>query len=239
MGSGLGCSGQRDAEAARSLEARETMTGASRRLRRAFVVLAVLVILAGVASWVFLRVGRWLVVEDALEPAQAIVVLSGRMPIRAREAAEIYGQGFAAQVWVTRPVGPAQELEQMGVSYLGEEFYNEEVLLHLGVPTDAIRTLERAVNNTEEEVLEISEELRREGGRKVIVVTSKVHTRRVKAIWKARVGESPRLILRFASEDSYDAAHWWRHTQDVLDVVREVLGLANVWAGFPVRPAGK
>lgn len=215
------------------------MTGASRRLRRAFIVLAVLAILAGAASWMFLHVGRWLVVEDALEPAQAIVVLSGRTPIRAREAAEIYHQGFAAQVWVTRPVGPAEELAQMGVSYLGEDFYNEEVLLHLGVPTDAIRTLEKPVNNTAEEVLEISEELRREGGRKVIVVTSKVHTRRVKATWKAKVGESPRLMVRYASEDGYDGAHWWRHTQDVLDVVREILGLANVWAGFPVRPAGK
>ncbi len=213
------------------------MIGGSRRLRRAFIVLAVLVVLAGAASWVFFRMGRWLVVEDALEPAHAIVVLSGRMPLRAREAAEIYRQGFAAQVWVTRPVGPAEELKQMGISYLGEEFYNEEVLLHRGVPTDAIRMLEKPVSNTQEEVLEISEELRREGGQNVIVVTSKVHTRRVKAIWKAKVGESLRLMVRYASEDSYDGAHWWRHTQDALEVVREILGLANVWAGFPVRPA--
>ncbi len=206
-------------------------------MRRALIVTTVVVVLAGGATWGFFHVGRWLVVQDALEPAYAIVVLSGHLPVRAREAAEIYRRGFAAQVWVMRPASPAETLQQMDISYVGEDFYNEKVLLHLGVPSDAIRVLERPAANTEEEVREISEELRREGGRKVIVVTSKPHTRRVKAIWKACVGKSPRLLVRYPSEDGYDADHWWRHTSDALDVVREILGLANAWVGFPVRPA--
>src|SRR5713226_1830041 len=78
-----------------------------RRVRRILIVMAMLAVLASGATWVFCHVGQWLVVQDQLEPAQAIVVLSGGMPLRAREAAKIYHQGFAAQVWVTRPVGPA------------------------------------------------------------------------------------------------------------------------------------
>lgn len=215
------------------------MNGSKRRLRRILIFTAMLAVLAGGAAWAFCRVGQWLVVEDQLEPAQAIVVLSGGMPVRAREAAEIYRQGFAAQVWVTRPVGPAEELQQMDIPFLGEEYYSRKVLIHLGVPADAIRILEKPVVNTEEEVLEIAAELRRGEGRKVIVVTSKPHTRRVKAIWKARMGESPRALVRYASGDDYDGAHWWRRTHDALAVVREILGLANAWAGFPVRPAGR
>ncbi len=188
------------------------------------------------AAWAIRGVGQWLVVQDALEPAQAIVVLSGRMPVRAREAAEIYRQGFASQVWITRPASPEEELRQMGIGFVGEEFYNQRVLIQLGVPTDAIRVLDKPVINTEQEVLEISDALRQEGGSKVIVVTTKPHTRRVKAIWKRLVGNSPRLMVRFASQDGYDGAHWWRHTSDALDVVRELLGLANAWAGFPVQP---
>ncbi|HEX2712406.1 MAG TPA: YdcF family protein [Candidatus Acidoferrales bacterium] len=201
------------------------------------IILAVLVILAGAATWGFRHVGRWLVIQDALEPAHAIVALSGRMPARARQAAEIYRQGYAAQVWVIRPVSPAAELQQMNIPYVGEDFYNEKVLIHLGVPFEAIRVLEKPIVNTEEEVQEIADEVRRAGGQKVIVVTSKPHTRRVKAIWNARVGKSPRLLIRYASADDFDADHWWRHTYNALDVVREVLGLANTWAGFPVRPA--
>jgi len=36
---------------------------------------------------IFFGVGRWLVVENALEKSQAIVVLSGAMPQRALQAA--------------------------------------------------------------------------------------------------------------------------------------------------------
>jgi len=127
----------------------------------------------------------------------------------------------------------------MDIPYLGEESYSQKILIHLGVPADAIHILEKPVVNTEQEVLEIAAELRRGEGRKVIVVTSKPHTRRVKAIWKARVGASPPALVRYASGDDYDGAHWWRRTHDALAVVREVLGLANAWAGFPVRPAGR
>jgi len=212
------------------------MARKSRRARWALALAAALVVLVIGIIWSIRRVGYWLVVEDPLEPAKAIVVLSGRMPLRALEAAEIYHEGYSAEVWVTRSASPVEELRQMGIGYSGEEFYNQKVLMYRGVPADAIRVLEEPVENTEEEVREIAAELQRVDGSKVIVVTSKPHTRRVKAIWKVRVGDSPRLIVRFASQDSYDAAHWWRHTRDALDVMREVLGLANVWAGLPVRP---
>jgi len=71
----------------------------------------------------------------------------------------------------------------------------------------------------------------------VIIVTSKPHTRRVRLIWHKRVGNDPRLIIRYVSDDPFDAAHWWRKTSDALDVVREWLGIANAWAGFPLHPA--
>ena len=44
-------------------------------------------------------------------------------------------------------------------------------------------------------------------------------------------------IVHGVSDDSFDPAHWWKNTSDALDVVREVLGLANAWAGLPLRPA--
>jgi hypothetical protein len=43
-----------------------------------------------------------------------------------------------------------------------------------------------------------------------------------------------RIIVRATSLDSFDERHWWRNTTDALDVVREVLGLLNAWAGLPL-----
>jgi uncharacterized SAM-binding protein YcdF (DUF218 family) len=206
------------------------------KIRRWLILAGVLIVLAAGAT-VFFTIGQWLVIQDPLIHADAIVVLSGRLPDRALEAARIYQAGYAEQVWVSPPVSPSEELKTMNIFFLGEDFYNEKVLLAQGVPADAIRILDRPSENTEAEVREISETLRRNDFKTVIIVTSKPHTRRVRTIWRKLVGSDLHAIVRFANEDPYDGAHWWRHTHDALDVVREVLGLFNAWAGFPLRPS--
>jgi uncharacterized SAM-binding protein YcdF (DUF218 family) len=166
-----------------------------------------------------------------------IVVLSGRLPERALEAAQVYKAGFADQVWISPPPSPTEELKAMHISFLGEDFYNEKVLIAQGVPLDAIRILDHPDENTEAEVRQIAEDLHKLEFHSVIIVTSKPHTRRVRTIWRKLVGTEPSMIVHYSPDDSYDGAHWWRHTRDALDVVRETLGLLNAWAGFPLRPS--
>jgi uncharacterized SAM-binding protein YcdF (DUF218 family) len=212
--------------------------GASRPRRWIlYLCLGVLALLLAGCVGGLLYVGRWLVVEDPLEQAHAIVVLSGHLPDRAIEAARIYRSNFAAQVWVSQPVSPAPQLEAMHIAFIGEDFYNQKVLMARSVPADAIRILMDPSANTEQEVDEIARDCRRDGAHVVIIVTSKPHTRRVRIIWNRRVGDDPRAIVRYVSDDSFDPARWWRSTSDALDVVREVLGIANALAGFPLHPA--
>jgi uncharacterized SAM-binding protein YcdF (DUF218 family) len=206
-----------------------------RSARLIVVALAVLLSLSMFLA-LFLCVGRWLVVEDPLEKAQAIVVLSGRLPLRALEAARLYHTGYAPQIWLTRPEEPAASLEAMNIPYCGEEFYNTRVLVHEGVPSSAIRVLEPPINNTADELRAVATQLVRENGSAVILVTTKAHTRRVRGLWKELSGGHGRAIVRAATGDPFDPAHWWRTTGDALDVVREVLGLLNAWAGLPLHP---
>ena len=205
-------------------------------LRRWLVLGAILTMLAGAAATVFFTIGQWLVVQDPLVHADAIVVLSGALPERALQAARIFQEGFADQVWISAPISPEKALKAMNISFLGEDFYNEKVLMARGVPADSIRVLDRPNANTEEEVRQIAENLRSLDLHSVIIVTSKPHTRRVRLIWRKLVGSEPHAVVRYATDDSFDGAHWWRHTRDALDVVRESLGLCNAWAGFPLRP---
>lgn len=198
-----------------------------------FGVLAFLFLLA--AAGAFFRAGRWLVVEDPLQKADAIAVLSGRMPLRAEEAAALYRAGWAPRVWVTRPPEPGRELELMGIDFVGEEFYSVRVLLRLGVPADAIRVLPAEAVNTAVEMDVLAQQLEQSGGHSLIVVTSKAHTRRVRTLWHRRAKPGQGLIVRPATDDPFEPAHWWRTTGDALDVVRELLGLANAWAGLPLH----
>ena len=204
------------------------------RSRLPWVVYGIAIVLC-LALYAFLHVGRWLVVEDPLRPAAAIAVFSGQMPERALEAARIYKQGYAPRVWLTYSTEPAERLKKLSVPYKGEEEYNKEILAHEGVPESAIEILEPPIINTADEVRAFDDALKKERQGAIILVTSRVHTRRVRALWHRLAENQGTAIVRGVSEDAYDAEHWWRNTRDALDVVREVLGLMNVWAGLPVR----
>jgi uncharacterized SAM-binding protein YcdF (DUF218 family) len=189
------------------------------------------------ATVVFFGLGRWLVVEDPLVKAQAIVVLSGAMPLRAIEAAKLYREGYAPEIWLTHSTEPRETLEKMGIAFSGEDYYNKLVLIHEGVPPGAIRLLEPRIMNTADEIKVAAAGLERGKGQALIIVTSKVHTRRARLLWHRLAPGQARAIVRAASADPFDPGHWWRTTGDALDVVREFLGLLNAWAGRPLHPA--
>jgi uncharacterized SAM-binding protein YcdF (DUF218 family) len=206
-----------------------------KKIRLGVLTLLILV----VAVVVFRGAGRWLNREDPLAHADVIFVLGGGVPERAEEAAKVYAQGYAPEVWFSSPDSPADKLAKLGIHYVGEEEYSRQVLLHEGVPESAIHILPGPVVNTEEELQEAGRELRRNGKTTVILVTSPQHTRRVWTLWQKLVGSDPRAMVHGAHGDPFDTDHWWRNTCDVLSVVRESLGLLNAWAGLPVPPHSK
>lgn len=181
-------------------------------------------------------VGRWLVREDKLSAADVIVVLSGSMSHRAEEAARLLKMGKAPEIWVSRPEGPAADLQKFGIQFVGEEEYNREILVRQGVPESSVHIFPDPIVNTEQEVNEIAQEMRSEGKTKVIIVTSPQHTRRVRTLWKKLAGKGLQAIVRAAPEDPFDRDRWWRNTRDTFAVIREMIGLVNAWTGLPVRP---
>lgn len=206
---------------------------------RCIVVVAVLAAIVALGVMSFRGAGRWLVREDPLGRADALLVLSGSMPFRAEAAAQLYREGCAPEVWLTRPVGLEQQMKPLGVEYTGEEVYNQRILENEGVPSTSIRILDGEIMNTQQEIEATSEEMQRRGKETILIVTSPEHTRRVRALWKILAPKSEKAIVRAAQEDPFDADHWWRNTQDTEAVLREYLGLLNAWAGLPVKPRGK
>lgn len=202
------------------------------------MLLAVLALIIAAGFWAVRNLGRWLVDPDPLEHALAIVVLSGETPFRAMEAAEIYRQGWAPEVWLLRDQkGKGDAIfAKLGILHPSEQDVDAQVLDRLGVPRKAIRIIEPPTTNTVSEVVRLAQELRHLGGDKIIVVTSPLHTRRVKLIWHRVVGVRPRAILRYDTGESSDPGHWWRATQDIQDVGHEMLGLIDALVGFVAGP---
>jgi uncharacterized SAM-binding protein YcdF (DUF218 family) len=201
------------------------------RLLGLFILLLAIFVLVA-----FRHTGRWLTLDEPLSKADAIFVLSGGLPYRAEESGKVFASGYAPEVWVSRPESPVSRMEKLGVHFVGEEEYNREILIHQGVPEAAIHVLPDTVINTEQVVDEAAREMRRQKKTRIIIVTSPQHTRRVKALWKTLVGDNLTMTVHAAQDDPFDADHWWRNTRDIFSVVRETLGLINVWTGLPVPP---
>src|SRR5207302_10721124 len=148
------------------------------------------------ALMIFFGVGCWLVAEDPLGKAKAIVVLSGAMPVRAIEAAKLYREGYAPEVWLTHSTEPAETMQEMGILFVGEDHYDTLVLIHEGVPAEAIHVLEPPIVNTADEIKVAASALARAKGEAVILVTTKAHTRRVRLLWRRLASGQGQGIVR-------------------------------------------
>jgi uncharacterized SAM-binding protein YcdF (DUF218 family) len=185
---------------------------------------------------ILLGVGKWLIKEDSLQKAAAIVVLSGNFPDRALEAAELYREGYAPEIWLTHPAAHSDgALKVLGIRYPNETDFNRQVFRRQGIPAKAVRVLDDPIENTADELKVIRDTLRDRGEDAVIIVTNKSHTRRVHILWEKYFGSSGQIIVHGVSEDNFEPAHWWKYTGSTTQVIHEVMGIMNAWAGQPIQ----
>ena len=214
-----------------------TVLQRSRALRSGAVLLAAAV-LVGFAHVPILReIASFLMVEDSLRPAAAIVPLGGQTPFREMEAAKLYHAGWAPLIVIV-PGARREEskaLQNLGIA-VGEQWeLSREVLIQQGVPGSAIRVSKDEAEGTLEELQAVYRALGSKNS-PVILVTSKFHTRRTRLTWQHVTEGRSQGIVRSATLDPFDPKRWWRERRFVLSVVREYMGLINYYAGFPVAP---
>jgi uncharacterized SAM-binding protein YcdF (DUF218 family) len=211
-----------------------TVSHARWRFKTSFVVILLLL----VAHAPLLRAAAsFLIVEDALIPAAAILALGGGTPFREIEAANLYKAGWAPRVVIGRDSGSVETraLEKLGIKLQEGWEVSRDVLMRLGVPDEAIRIWHFQTGGTLEELKWLSEGIGDKNA-PVILVTSKVHTRRTRLTWQyITEGRSP-AVVRAASGDPFEPNRWWKKRRFAESVLHEYLGLINHYAGFPVNP---
>lgn len=196
-----------------------------------------------VVGTAFLLAGRFLVVADPLPPsADAIVVLAGSVPDRTLEAVDLYHAGVARRVVVTRERLPRGEaaLHARGVVLPESDRETVDVLEQLGVPSAAIRVLRRRNKSTESEARTIARDACAHGYRRLVVVTSRPHTRRARLILRRALEPRVTVAIRPARYDPFAAGRWWRVRRDAKLVLSEYQKLANFWLRerWVIRPCG-
>jgi uncharacterized SAM-binding protein YcdF (DUF218 family) len=209
--------------------------------RRALTCAAILIaatLLTGFGRVPILReIARFLIVEDSLEPATAIVSLGGegKPPFREIEAARLYRHGWAPLVVIVRGTHhEGSALQEDPTSEATEHVeLSDETLIRQGVAASAILLIKDDAQNT---LQELQAAYRAFPSKKspVILVTSKFHTRRARLTWYHVTEGRSRAIMWPAHTDSFDPTQWWHERPVVSAVVREYLGIINAYGGFPI-----
>jgi uncharacterized SAM-binding protein YcdF (DUF218 family) len=171
--------------------------------------------------------GQILVVNDQPQRSDAIVVLSTGIEYYSRrvEAAALYREGYGERVVIngSRKSKVLRELEEKGFVPVSTWYEDSFRLLSLlGVPRDRVLTIsaEDAYDTMSESKI-AGRELLKAGLARIIITTSKFHTRCARYIWQRNFPD--RLSIRAipARIAPYNSGAWRKHgTPDSLGALR-------------------
>jgi uncharacterized SAM-binding protein YcdF (DUF218 family) len=179
------------------------------------------------------RLGGWLVVEDPLQTADAIIVLGGTMFERPLEAVELHKAGWAPRIFLFRQIADFGETQLIarGVPYLREIDIQVDVLRRLGVEPQAIHVLNEAGSTADEAAMVVGL-ASREKFTRLIIITSKQHTRRARLVMTRRLDDlGVQVIMRASRYDQSDVDRWWANRNTLRFTLFEIQRLFGYWIG--------
>jgi uncharacterized SAM-binding protein YcdF (DUF218 family) len=188
------------------------------RLRTAvrWTILVLFLMAAAGGVWLLIYGGRYLQHEDPLEKADAIFVLAGTRLERPLEAVDLYKAGWAPLIVLSpgRPE-PSEYLLHQRIKFPLESELQRDALMQLGVPAAAVPSTTGYIDNTAQEANLVRAMVKNKHWHRVIIVTSKYHTRRAAfAFRRGLKGTGAEVVMRASKYDPSDPANWWRSRAD-------------------------
>jgi len=168
-----------------------------------------------------------LIVADELEPAKAIVVLSGGDETRMQEALNLYKEGYAKIIILTET---GQELENLDVLH---SFDMRIQLMNNGVPSGNILITDHVVGSTEDEAFAVKNLLTNRQFDSAIIVTDPYHTKRTAIIFRDVFADSNiKLIIWPVRGSWYNSRTWFLSPRGWQFTLLEYLKLAGYLLGI-------
>lgn len=185
-------------------------------------------------GFVLSALGGFLVKTDEPTHSEAVVVLSTGVEYYPRliKAANLFREGYVGKVIINgnRKTAVLRDLEEQGFTPCCPWSENSpRILSLLGVPRDKVMTISAEdVYDTVSESEAVGRELIRAGIKRIILTTSKSHTRRAGYIWKYNFPDQFSILTVAARTDSYSPVEWWKEGRQI----RLVLAEYGAWIYF-------
>jgi uncharacterized SAM-binding protein YcdF (DUF218 family) len=195
----------------------------SKRLWATTILLIFFIIVILMRVPLLRSMGAWFVATDAPASCDAMFVLGGGAKARGLHAAELWNEGHAPLVYcMGRP--NYEEWAMMGF-FPKEPNLTRQYVIQGGVPEAKVQNITQGTSSHEERELILSV-CRREGYSCVIVVTSEMHTRRVRRHFEDRFRRAGiQLILTGAQDTGYHPGNWWQREDGLIFVNNEIIKL--------------
>lgn len=190
--------------------------GILRRVLAALFVLVTLLSLWLLRAPILRSAAQTLIVEDELQPADAIVVLGddNYAGDRAGRAAELFLARWAPVVVASgRYLRPSASLADLMAQDLAAR----------NVPASAIVPLRHRADSTRAEAAAIAELARERRWRRLIIVTSSYHTRRSRFIFRSVLPADLQARVTPAVDSDFDPQAWWQAREGRKTFARESL----------------
>ncbi len=163
------------------------------------------------------EISEFLFVHDEAEPADLIFVFGSSRPERGAKAAELYRKGLASQIWIA-----GGDKTDSGVS---EAESLKQLMIQGGIPAEAVH-IETKSTTTLDHVLYSVPLLDKTFGwknlKKVILVSSPHHMRRVKRVFANHCPAETRIICQPDDRPEIRADNWWVSDEGRRTVLREL-----------------
>lgn len=199
---------------------RNAVTPWTQRLCRGFALLLAGGVIAIVITLAL--AGRWLAATPEKAVAADLAVVLAGSHDRTLYAADLYRQGIAKRVILSRPVAEPvhNRLAALGVKFMREEDVQLEVLARLKVPQGQIGFLPGTARNTREEAESLAKMLG-DSQLRVIVVASPYNVRRASMIMRSRLPAGVSLQVVATPYEEFEW-RWWRDAASARAVILEL-----------------
>jgi len=191
------------------------------------ILLVLLILLVFQSGDLLTIAGQALVMDSPLSPADAVVVLATGVEYYPRliEAAHIWQKGFAGQIIINgnRKTDTVRKLEDMGFEpacHWCEDHLR--ILSIFDVPENKVQCISAEdVYDTVSEAEFVGNKLLLAGYTKLIITTSKFHSKRAYHIWKDLFQQKAEISMVSAKEDPFQPDAWWKSGRQVKWVLAE------------------
>jgi uncharacterized SAM-binding protein YcdF (DUF218 family) len=199
--------------------------------------LSLLIAIVGLLTaglFTFFELGNWLIVNDELKEADAIVVLMGSPGDRILEAKDIYSNSYSEKIIFIEDNDPGRkEIKSRGIILPNDAIKNKSIALQLGISDSVITIIPGNANSTYDEAKILLNYLNNKPEiESIIIVSSSYHMRRAGNIFRtelAKCNHDVKIILAPSKYTEFNAKEWYSDRQSRKIVVFEYIKLLNYY----------